>query len=289
MKNLFQQLGGHVVLGDSVEEILVNQGRVAGVKTRNGGEHLGAAVVANSDVVQTQLGLLPPRYQSRRMKRRLNHYRHSMSCFLLYLGLNRPYAQLRHHTIIMPRDYQTLLEQLFDGDGLPGDLAFYLHAPSKTDPGMAPAGGESLYVLVPVPHLGHGIDWEHEADPFRDRIIHALEHEFGLDGLEASIVTEHRFTPVDFQDDLGSWLGSAFSVEPTLFQSAYFRQHNRSKDVEGLYFAGAGTHPGAGIPGVLLSAEITSGLVNRDHPVSRRGSRNEEPVTGKVPITGSWR
>ncbi len=117
-----------------------------------------------------------------------------------------------------------------------------------------------------MPHLGHGIDWEQEADAFRDRIIQTLEHEFGLEGLEASIVTEHRFTPRDFQEDLGSWLGSAFSVEPTLFQSAYFRQHNRSDDIGGLYFVGAGTHPGAGIPGVLLSAEITSHLVNEEHP-----------------------
>ncbi len=273
MESLFRDIGGRIVLGDPVDEILVNGRHVAGVKTRNGGEHLAAAVVANSDVMKTQLDLLPLRYQVRGMKRRLNRYRHSMSCYLLYLGLDRQYSQLRHHTIIMPKDYQKLLHQLFDEDGMPSDLAFYLHAPSKTDPSMAPAGGESLYVLVPVPHLGHGIDWEQEADAFRDRIIQTLEHEFGLEGLEASIVTEHRFTPHDFQEDLGSWLGSAFSVEPTLFQSAYFRQHNRSDDIGGLYFVGAGTHPGAGIPGVLLSAEITSRLVNEEHPpVNSNGS-----------------
>jgi phytoene desaturase len=266
MESLFRELGGHVVLSDPVDEILVDKGRVAGVKTRSGGEHLASTVVANSDVMNTQLELLPKRYQGRRMQRRLARYRHSMSCFLLYLGVNRQYAQLKHHTIVMPKDYRKLLYQLFDEEGLPTDLAFYLHAPSKTDPSMAPEGCESLYVLVPVPHLGHGIDWEREEDRFRDRIIHTLEHEFGLDGLESSIVTEHRFTPRDFLYDLGSWLGSAFSVEPTLFQSAYFRQHNRSDDVRGLYFVGAGTHPGAGIPGVLLSARVTSDLVNRDHP-----------------------
>ncbi len=266
MEKLFRDLGGRLVLSDPVDEILVNKGRVVGVKTRNGGEHLGAAVVANSDVMNTELGLVPPRYQRRLTKRRLNRYRHSMSCFLLYLGINRQYAQLRHHTIVMPKDYKKLLRQLFDEDGLPTDLAFYLHAPSKTDPSMAPDGGESLYVLVPVPHLGHGIDWEREADGFRDRIIHTLEHKFGLEGLEESIVCEHRFTPVDFRYELGSWMGSAFSIEPTLFQSAYFRPHNQSSDIRGLYFVGAGTHPGAGIPGVLLSAQITSRLVDDRHP-----------------------
>ena len=266
MEQLFRDLGGQVMVNSPVDEILVNKGRAAGIKTRNGGEHLAGTVVANSDVMRTQLELLPPRYQRRGMKRRLGGYRHSMSCFLLYLGVNRQYAQLKHHTIVMPPDYKKLLRQLFDEDGLPTDLAFYLHAPSKTDPSMAPDGCESLYVLVPVPHLGHGIDWQREAEPFRNRIIRTLEEKVGLDGLEASIVTEHRFTPRDFAYDLGSWLGSAFSVEPTLFQSAYFRQHNRSDEVDGLYFVGAGTHPGAGIPGVLLSAEVTSGMVNREHP-----------------------
>ena len=273
MERLFTDLGGRLVLSDPVEEILVNRGRVAGVKTRNGGEHLGSAVIANSDVINTQLHLLPERYQRRRTMRRLSRYQHSMSCFLLYLGINRQYAQLKHHTIVMPEDYEKVLRQVFDEQGLPTELAFYLHAPSKTDPTMAPEGCESLYVLVPVPNLEHGIDWGHEADPFRDKIIQTLEDEFGLDGLSESIVTEHRFTPEDFRYELGSWLGSAFSVEPTLFQSAYFRQHNRSGDIDGLYFVGAGTHPGAGIPGVLLSAEITSGLVNEDLPPLGQSAR----------------
>ena len=129
---------------------------------------------------------------------------------------------------------------------------------------MAPPGCESLYVLAPVPNLAHCIDWEHEAPVFRNKIIHFLEHEAGLEGLAASIATEQVFTPLDFETELRSYLGAAFSIEPTLFQSAYFRPHNRSRDIEGLYFVGAGTHPGAGIPGVLLSANITSRLVVGD-------------------------
>jgi phytoene desaturase len=183
---------------------------------------------------------------------------------MLYLGINRQYEHLHHHTIIMPDHYQELIRDVFDGQGMPNDLALYLHVPTRTDPSMAPPGRESLYVLAPVPNLAHGIDWAREAPAFRDKIIHFLEQEVGLEGLEASIVTEHTFTPLDFASELRSYLGAAFSIEPTLLQSAYFRPHNRSDHIGGLYFVGAGTHPGAGIPGVLLSADITSRLVIED-------------------------
>jgi phytoene desaturase len=189
-------------------------------------------------------------------------YRYSMSCFLLYLGLDRQYPRLLHHTIVMADRYRGLIHDIFDGRGLPPDMSLYLHAPTKTDSSMAPPGCESLYVLVPVPHLGSGIDWTREAQPFRDRIVRFLEREVGLTGLEPSIRVERRYTPLDFRDDLSSHLGSAFSIEPTLLQSAYFRPHNVSEDVDRLFLVGAGTHPGAGIPGVLLSARITSQLVD---------------------------
>ncbi|HVB65613.1 MAG TPA: phytoene desaturase family protein [Nitrolancea sp.] len=290
MERLFIDLGGTIVCGDPVKQILVVDGRAAGVVTERGRHYQARAVVANSDVTTTQTRLLPSEYTPRSTRRRLQNYHYSMSCFLLYLGLNRQYDQLRHHTILMPDDYKQLLTEIFDGQGLPSDLALYLHAPTKTDPSMAPPGGESLYVLVPVPHLHRGIDWTSATDVLRDRVIHFLEHDFGLEQLEASIVTEHRFTPVDFQDQLGSWLGSAFSIEPTLFQSAYFRPHNRSRTVPGLYFVGAGTHPGAGIPGVLLSAEITSNLVNTDHPSpSTRGYASLNRSRIGTMSAGRWR
>ena len=164
----------------------------------------------------------------------------------------------------MPDHYRKLIHEIFDGQGMPDDLALYLHVPTKTDQSMAPVGCESLYVLAPVPNLAHGVDWEQEAPAFRNKIIHFLEQEVGLEGLEASIVTERTFTPLDFASELRSYLGAAFSIEPTLLQSAYLRPHNRSKEIDGLYFVGAGTHPGAGIPGVLLSANITSRLVIED-------------------------
>jgi phytoene desaturase len=263
MHLLFTRLGGQTRLWTGVEEVLVDDTtrRATGVRLDNGESLTADAVVLNADVATAYMRLVPARYRRTMTDRRIRGYRYSMSCFLLYLGLDRQYPQLLHHTIVMAPRYRGLIHDIFDGQGLPPDMSLYLHAPSKTDPSMAPTDGESLYVLVPVPHLGKGIDWTREAKPFRDRIVHFLEHDFGLTGLEQSIKFEHRFTPIDFRDDLSSYLGSAFSIEPTLVQSAYFRPHNVSEDIDGLYLVGAGTHPGAGIPGVLLSAPITSDLV----------------------------
>ncbi|HXZ04323.1 MAG TPA: phytoene desaturase family protein [Ktedonobacteraceae bacterium] len=264
MESLFLSLGGEVRCGVPVEELLLHGRRATGVRLENGTALHADVVVANSDVAATYLNLLPASSRPRAVTRRLKNYHYSMSCYLLYLGINRQYKHLRHHTIVMPDRYRELIHEIFDGQGMPRDLALYLHVPTKTDPSMAPAGCESLYVLAPVPNLAHGVEWNQEAPVFRNKIIHFLEQEAGLEGLEASIVTEHAFTPLDFASELRSYLGAAFSIEPTLFQSAYFRPHNRSHEIEGLYFVGAGTHPGAGIPGVLLSATITSRLVIED-------------------------
>ena len=270
MERLFRSLGGEVHCGVPVDLIQLKNRRATGVRLEDGTELQTDAVIANSDIASTYFNLLPASTRPKQITRRLQQYRYSMSCYLLYLGINRQYEHLRHHTIIMPERYQKLIHDLFDGRGLPEDLALYLHIPSKTDPSMAPPGGDSLYVLAPVPNLAHGINWEYESTAFRNKIIRFLEQEAGLEGLEASIVTEQAFTPLDFESELRSYQGAAFSIEPTLFQSAYFRPHNRSHDVDGLYFVGAGTHPGAGIPGVLLSANITSRLVIEDLASAQR-------------------
>ncbi len=280
MHGLFSRLGGVTRLSTPVEEVLVDERtrRTTGVRLE-GGETLPAdAVVLNADVASAYMQLVPARYRQHMTDRRIKSYRYAMSCFLLYLGLDRQYPQLLHHTIIMADRYRGLIGDIFDGHGLPPDMSLYLHAPTRTDSSMAPPGGESLYVLVPVPHLGHGVDWTREAQPFRDRIVRFLEDEFGLTDLEQAIKVERRFTPLDFRDDLSSYLGSAFSIEPTLLQSAWFRPHNVSEDVAGLYLVGAGTHPGAGVPGVLLSASITSGLI-----LDRLG--RAEPMSAPAAVT----
>lgn len=269
MHALFQRLGGRTRLSAPVEEVLIDEvsHRALGVRLAGGEQVSASAVVLNADVAAAYMQLVPARFRQRMTDHRLKRYRYAMSCFLLYLGLDRQYAdKVLHHTIVMSPRYRGLIHDIFDGEGLPPDMSLYLHAPTRTDASMAPPGGESLYALAPVPHLGHGIDWQRQAQPFRDRIVRFLEHDFGLSGLEQSIRVERRYTPLDFRDDLSSYLGSAFSIEPTLLQSAWFRPHNISEDIPGLYLVGAGTHPGAGLPGVLLSARITCQLISQALP-----------------------
>ena len=187
-----------------------------------------------------------------------------MSCFLLYIGVRKQYPQLEHHTLILSKRYRELVEDIFERKVLPDDFSMYLHVPTRTDPSMAPPGGESMYLLIPVPHLGAKIDWRVSAIPFRDRILDFLEHDFGMSDLQKNIEVLEMFTPDDFASQLNAHLGNAFSIEPRLTQSALFRPHNRSEDVKGLYMVGAGTHPGGGVPGVLLGAEATEKCILED-------------------------
>jgi phytoene desaturase len=258
---LFADLGGEIRYGAPVVQITARGGQASGVVLTDGQELRAEVVVSNADIGTTFGRLVPAPYRRRHTGRRLDRFSYSMSCFLLYLGVDRQYPQLRHHTILMPRDYRGVVEAIFSGRLREDDLAVYLHAPTRTDPTLAPPGGESLYALVPVPNLAGEPDWARDADRLRDRVIRLLEEDLGLDDLARHIVVEHRFTPLDFRDRLASHLGAAFSIEPTLLQSAYFRPHNRSTHLPGLYLVGAGTHPGAGLPGVLLSAEITADLI----------------------------
>jgi phytoene desaturase len=189
-----------------------------------------------------------------------------MSLFVMYFGTNRRFDELAHHTILFGNRYEGLLRDIFRGNTLPADFSLYLHAPTVTDPSLAPAGCEAFYVLSPVPHLGRAnIDWNTIAESYGDSILASLECH--LPGLRKSIVTRRHFTPTDFQQELNSYHGSAFSVAPSLIQSAFFRPHNKSDSISGLYIVGSGTHPGAGVPGVINTAKATCGLVAQDFGV----------------------
>jgi len=249
--------GGELRCGDPVTEILVRDGRTTGVRTASGDLIAADAVVSNADTVSTQRLLLG---------RDVRGPRQTMSCFLLYLGVNRKYPQLRHHTLLVGSDYSGFIQEVTRQRRLPTSLSLYLHAPSRTEAGMAPPGGESLAVLLPVPNLAGGEDWAGAEERIRDRVLDLLESDrgLGLTGLRDAIEVERRWTPFTFRDDLASPEGNAFGPEPLLWQSAYFRQPNRDRRIPNLYYAGAGTHPGAGIPGVLLTAEVTSALLDRD-------------------------
>ena len=183
-----------------------------------------------------------------------------MGLFVSYFGTSRQYPDLRHHTIVLGPRYRGLLHDIFERRVLADDFSLYLHAPTRTDPTLAPAGHEAFYVLSPVPNNRSGIDWARTAESYEERILESLETRL-LPDLRASIVTRHRLTPDEFEHDLRSVDGSAFGPEPVLTQSAWFRYHNVSEDVRGLYFVGAGTHPGGGVPGVLSSAKVLERVI----------------------------
>lgn len=266
LEKLFTEIGGTIRTGAEVSEIIVRDGTARGVRV--GQEvHDADIVVSNGDVPWVYRHLLRPEHRTKRWTdRAIDRLHMSMSVFLLYVGVRKQYPQLKHHTLILSKRYRELVQDIFDRQTLADDFSIYLHVPTRTDPSMAPEGSESIYLLVPVPHLGSGIDWTTAAGPFRDRILKFLEEDFGLAEFRENIEVLETFTPIDFKDQLNAHLGNAFSIEPRLTQSAVFRPHNRSEEVKNLYFVGAGTHPGGGVPGVMLGAEATEAAILEDHP-----------------------
>ena len=265
---LFQDLGGEVRLGQPVRRITTSGGKVSGVVTASGEVIPARAVASNADIVHTYTKLLAHEPAVSRAARRLSRRRFSMSLFVVYFGLRRTHPELAHHTVLFGPRYRELLEDIFDHGKLAEDFSLYLHSPCATDPSLAPEGCSAYYALSPVPNLGKAdIDWSIEGPRYRDRILEALEAQV-LPGLRDDLVTSRIFTPRDFSTELGAHQGSAFSLEPVLTQSAYFRMHNRDDRIGGLYFVGAGTHPGAGIPGVVSSARATAGLMLADAGIS---------------------
>lgn len=260
---LLAELGVKVHMDTEVQEIVVHGNRVSGVRLGDGAFVKADAVVSNADVAWTYLNMIPAQHRRKNSDRRIKNMKYSMSLFVIYFGTKRRYhndGRLAHHNIILGERYKGLLRDIFDEKLLPPDFSLYLHMPTMTDPSMAPDGCEAFYVLSPVPHMDAGVDWTKQARPYRDVIMQFLEDNY-LPDLQANIIAEHYIDPLHFQNTLNSYLGSAFSVQPTLLQSAWFRPHNRSEDFENLYFVGAGTHPGAGLPGVLSSSKIVDNLI----------------------------
>jgi phytoene desaturase len=262
---LIEEMGGKIHLNSAVDEILVDGRKAKGIRLADGTTHMADAVVSNADVAFTYMKLIPSRYRRKYTDAKLKRMKYSMSLFVIYFGTNRRYldSELRHHNIILGPRYKGLLDDIFHKKIVADDFSLYLHMPTITDPTIAPEGHESFYVLSPVPHLGSGTDWNTAAKSYRDRIMQFLEDNY-LPDLQKHIVAEHYIDPLHFRGELSSYLGSAFSVEPVLTQSAWFRPHNRSEDIDNLYFVGAGTHPGAGLPGVLSSSVIAENLVTED-------------------------
>ncbi len=259
---VFAELGGKIRLSTEVSEIVIQNRRVTGVRLADGSVLPADFVVSNADVAWTYRYLINERHRRQFTNWRIDQYKYSMSLFVLYFGTRKEYkdSKLAHHNIILSPRYKPLLDDIFNKKVLAEDFSLYLHMPTLTDPSMAPAGCETFYVLSPVPHLDAKVDWTKMARPYRDKILLFLEENY-LPDLRANIVAEHYIDPLHFQNTLNSYKGAAFSVQPILRQSAWFRPHNRSEEFENLYFVGAGTHPGAGLPGVLSSSIITDRLI----------------------------
>lgn len=262
LASLFTNMGGMLRLNCEVNSINVDRAtkRATGVRLVNDETIAADVVVCNGDVAMATRKLVPAWARPRMSDRKIANYRYSMSLFVIYFGTNKQYPNTAHHEILMGPRYRELLEDIFERKLLADDFSLYLHRPTATDPTLAPAGHDCWYVLSPVPHLGGNVDWERVSQRYRDRIMQFLEDHY-LPDLQAHIVTERRIDPRYFEGTLNSYLGSAFGPEPTLLQSAYMRPHNQSQDVPNLYFCGAGTHPGAGLPGVIASGKIVADLI----------------------------
>jgi phytoene desaturase len=262
---LFEEQGGTVHLNSEVEQILVEGRKATGVRLSDGTIHKADVVISNGDVAFTYKNLIPSEYRRKYTDQKIDRMKYSMSLFVIYFGTKRRYldSKFAHHNIVINDRYKGLLKDIFSDAKLPEDFSLYLHMPTYTDTSIAPEGCESFYVLSPVPTLKNGTDWEKVAKPYRDAVMQYLEDHY-LPDLQENIIAEHYIDPLHFQNTLNSYRGAAFSVRPNLFQVAWFRPHNRSEEFDNLYFVGAGTHPGAGVPSVLASGKIAANLIDPD-------------------------
>jgi phytoene desaturase len=265
MVRQFERIGGTMVVGDAVEEIETRDDRAVAVRTRSGLRLEADAVASNADIVHSYRDLLKGSARGRKEGKRLAKKRFSPSLFVVHFGVRGTFRDVPHHMILFGPRYKGLLDDIYKNGEVAEDFSLYLHHPTATDASMAPDGCSTFYALAPVPHMGKAeIDWEVEGPKFAERILDAVAERLNIPDLKERIVTQFHYAPSDFATDLNAHLGSAFSLEPILLQSAYFRTHNRDDVIGNMYFVGAGTHPGAGIPGVVGSAKATAGLMLGD-------------------------
>jgi phytoene desaturase len=247
-------------LGTTVDRIVVEDGKAKGVLLE-GGETIHAdLIVSNADPAHLYGSMIKPSKQAASARLKLAGAKYSMGLFVLYFGTSRTYPEVAHHTIWLGTRYKELLDDIFNKQILADDFSLYLHRPTATDPSFAPSGCDSFYVLCPVPNLQSGIDWSTQGPELRNRIVKALEETI-LPDLSSTIRADFFKTPQDFKQDYLSVHGAGFSIAPIFRQSAWFRFHNKGEGIENLFLTGAGTHPGAGLPGVLCSAKVIDALI----------------------------
>ena len=260
----FERLGGRMKLGDPVVQVHTIGNRATEVETASGWRGKFRAVASNADIVHTYRDLLSGNARGREYSAKLKRKSFSPGLFVVHFGLEGGWPGIPHHMILFGPRYRGLLEDIYENGVLPADFSIYLHHPTVTDPSMAPPGKSTFYALVPVAHMGKlAVDWDEVGPVLEKRILDEVGRRL-IPDIHDRIVTKFHYAPKDFASDLGAHLGSAFSLEPVLTQSAWFRGHNRDDAIGNFYLVGAGTHPGAGIPGVVGSAKATAGLMIED-------------------------
>lgn len=257
---LMERRGITVQLGTTVQRIRVETGVATAIELADGAVIPADLVVSNADAAHLYTSMIPKAQQAWSVRLKLSAASYSMGLFVLYFGTRKTYPDVAHHTIWLGERYRELLDEIFNKKVLSEDFSLYLHRPTATDPSFAPAGCDSFYVLCPVPNLQADIDWSVEGPRLRERIVAALDRTI-LPGLAETITADFSMTPKDFKHDYLSVNGAGFSVAPLFRQSAWFRFHNRAEGIRNLYLVGAGTHPGAGLPGVLCSAKVVDSMV----------------------------
>jgi len=264
IESLMLEQGIEVRLNTTVTALAADGGRIQSVEIESQDGHRERLradwVISNADPVHLYQSLLPKESVKWTAREKAKRWRKSMGLFVLFFGTNRQYPDVAHHTIWMGPRYEELLNDIFNRKILADDFSIYLHRPTATDPSFAPAGGDSFYALVPVPNLQANIDWDIEGPALAARVVEALSQRT-LPGLKESIVDQFFMTPVDFEQRYLSPDGAGFSVSPLFTQSAWFRFHNRGEGPSNLFLVGAGTHPGAGLPGVVSSAKVVDRLL----------------------------
>jgi len=260
----FERLGGTMRLGDPVTRVHTLGTRATEVETSSGWKERFDAVASNADIMHSYRDLLAGSQRGATYAKKLARKRFSPSLFVVHFGVEGSWPGIPHHTILFGPRYKGLLQDIYEHGVLPRDFSIYLHHPTVTDPSMAPAGKSTFYALVPVAHMGKlTVDWEQIGPLLEKRILDEVGRRL-IPDIHDRIVTRFHYAPRDFALDLNAYLGSAFSLEPVLTQSAWFRAHNRDDKISNFYLVGAGTHPGAGIPGVVGSAKATAGLMIED-------------------------
>ena len=266
MGELMERQGIEIKLNTTIDEVNVEKGVATGVTLANGEVITADVVVSNADAAYLYRRMIKPSKQASTTRMKLAAAHYSMGLFVLYFGTTQTYPEVAHHTIWMGPRYRELLEEIFYKKTLAEDFSLYLHRPTATDASFAPEGCDSFYVLCPVPNLQGNINWEKEGPRLRDRIVNALDRTI-LPGLKTTITADFYKSPEDFQEEYLSVHGAGFSVAPLFRQSAWFRFHNRSEGIKNLFLVGAGTHPGAGMPGVLCSAKVVDALIPVAAPI----------------------